>query len=124
TKVKVNTSDKSKEQSKKELKELRGNKAFYSKQEKAQSSKSLILEVLIFSLTYNTCLGCNTLTDGATYCSESCQLFEDNNKVKRVHNSSLSSPRLTEASSTTSPRRRISAKTKKELRTYNISLDQ
>ncbi|KAL7940592.1 hypothetical protein V8C42DRAFT_337049 [Trichoderma barbatum] len=64
------------------------------------------------------------LTDGETYCSESCRLSEDNNEVTRVHDSSLSSPRPTETSSTASPRRRISAKAEHELGTYNVSLDQ
>ncbi|KAL7940083.1 hypothetical protein V8C42DRAFT_338624 [Trichoderma barbatum] len=74
--------------------------------------------------TYNTCLGCDALTDGATYCSESCRLSEDNKGIERVHDSSLSSPRPTETSSTASPRRRTSAKAEQELRTYNMSLDR
>ncbi|KAL7940207.1 hypothetical protein V8C42DRAFT_338257 [Trichoderma barbatum] len=74
--------------------------------------------------TYNRCLGCDALTDGATYCSESCRLSEDNKATERVHDLSLSSTRLTVTSSTTSPRRTISAKAEQELRTYNVSLDQ
>ncbi|KAL7940434.1 hypothetical protein V8C42DRAFT_337508 [Trichoderma barbatum] len=76
--------------------------------------------------TYNTCLGCDVLTDGETYCLESCRLSEDYKEVKRVPDSGLSSPRPTETSSTAnaSPRRRISAKAEQELGTYNVSLDQ
>ncbi|PTB40443.1 hypothetical protein M441DRAFT_59193 [Trichoderma asperellum CBS 433.97] len=73
--------------------------------------------------TYNTCLSCDALTDGSTYCSESCRLSEDNKAMERVHNLSLSSTRP-ETSSTASPRRTISALAERELRTYNMSLDQ
>ncbi|KAL7940130.1 hypothetical protein V8C42DRAFT_338444 [Trichoderma barbatum] len=61
--------------------------------------------------TYNTCLGCDALTD-------------DNNAMEKVHDLSLSSMRLTETSSTASPRKTISAKAEQQLRMYNVSLDQ
>ncbi|KAL7903849.1 hypothetical protein GGI35DRAFT_465013 [Trichoderma velutinum] len=74
--------------------------------------------------TYNTCLGCEVLTEGATYCSESCRLSEDNKEMERAHDSSLSSPGPTETLSTASPIRRSLTKAEQELRTYNLSLDQ
>jgi hypothetical protein len=70
------------------------------------------------------CLSCDALTDGATYCSESCRLSEDNKAVEKVHDLSLSSPGLTETSSTISPRKTTSAKAEQELRKYNASLNQ
>ncbi|KAL7903992.1 hypothetical protein GGI35DRAFT_464457 [Trichoderma velutinum] len=38
---------------------------------------------------YNTCLGCDALTEGATYCLEFCRLSEDNKEMERVYDSSL-----------------------------------
>ncbi|KAL7903987.1 hypothetical protein GGI35DRAFT_464402 [Trichoderma velutinum] len=74
--------------------------------------------------TFNTCLGCEALTDGVTYCSDSCRLSEDNKEMEWAHSSSLPSSKLIETLSTASPRRRTSVKGEKELRTYNLALDQ
>ncbi|KAL7940637.1 hypothetical protein V8C42DRAFT_337039 [Trichoderma barbatum] len=74
--------------------------------------------------TFNTCLGCEALTDGVTYCSESSRLSEDNKEMERAHSSSLSSSKLTKTLSTASPRRSTSAKGEKELRTYSLALGQ
>ncbi|KAH7109393.1 hypothetical protein B0J13DRAFT_578961 [Dactylonectria estremocensis] len=73
--------------------------------------------------TYNPCLGCGIQTDGAAYCSKSCQLSEYENSLTSIRYSSSPSMRIT-TSSTTSPAQAALAETEKELRAYNLSFDQ
>ncbi|KAH8661127.1 hypothetical protein BGZ61DRAFT_151000 [Ilyonectria robusta] len=74
---------------------------------------------------YNPCLGCDTQTEGAAYCSDSCRLSEYEKTLASIHCSSSPSMRIT-SSSSTSPAQEVGAsvKAEKELRAYNMSLDQ
>ncbi|KAH6988291.1 hypothetical protein BKA56DRAFT_578615 [Ilyonectria sp. MPI-CAGE-AT-0026] len=74
---------------------------------------------------YHQCLGCDAQTEGATYCSDSCRLSESEKRRASVHCSSSPSMRIISPSSkSTAQEVEVSAKAEKELRAYNLSLDQ
>ncbi|KAH7111942.1 hypothetical protein B0J13DRAFT_270257 [Dactylonectria estremocensis] len=75
--------------------------------------------------TCNPCLSCGTQTEGATYCSDSCRLSEYEKTLASIHNSSSPSTHITQSSSTSPAQDAgVPAKAEKELRAYNMSLDQ
>ncbi|KAH7205322.1 hypothetical protein BKA60DRAFT_579407 [Fusarium oxysporum] len=75
--------------------------------------------------SYDPCLGCGTQTEGTTYCSDSCRLSEWEKTPAPMRCLSLPSMRIASSSSTSSVQEtKPSAKTEKELRAYNMSLDQ